>query len=115
MRFPKWSRPKEAERSATPAGVPSRMTVFRKINLEKAADYEATITVSKREDGIVVGRIVGMRPGPTGTEFVTFDPDDLPVPETFGPAAELAGSGGVVGVYDPQDLWASDWPPLQQP
>ena len=56
-----------------------------------------------------------MRPGPSGTEFVTSDPDDLPVPDTFGPAAELAGPDGIVGVYDPQGLWAADWPTLQQP
>ena len=87
------------------------MTTFKRV---ATIDNQPRVILQPVEltNGVIVGRI--FMSGPFGCLPATDEEGghEFPMLESLDKAADSAGPKGTVYVYDPSDLWASEWPAL---
>lgn len=89
------------------------MTVFKKISESEKSQYKVILAPMKRDDQSIAGRVTSIGIGDCGSlDVKTTAPDDPNILDAFEAAASSAGADGIVGVYDPDGLWAAEWPAL---
>jgi hypothetical protein len=89
------------------------LATFKKISKADMSTYKVTLVPMLRDDKTIAGRVTAIVIGDCGSLDVRSTvPDDPAISEAFAQASGFAGADGIVGVYDPDNLWAPEWPPL---
>jgi hypothetical protein len=89
------------------------LATFKKISESEMSKYKVLLAPILREDKTIAGRITSIGLGDCGSiDVKSTAPDDPNILDAFDQAAFAAGADGIVGVYDPAQLWAPEWPPL---
>jgi hypothetical protein len=89
------------------------MATFHKIAESEMSKYKVILAPMLREDKTIAGRITSIGIGDCGSiDVKSTAPDDPGIFEAFDQARAAAGAEGIIGVYDPGELWAPDWPTL---
>jgi len=89
------------------------LAIFKKISKDGMSQFKVTLVPMLAEDKTILGRVTAIVIGDCGSLDVRSTvPDDPSIPDAIEQASAYAGADGTVGVYDPDGLWASDWPPL---
>ena len=86
------------------------MARFIKTDEPHIVSPNVIVFVRKKDDGVVVGRIITMKVTHAGVTPTTTASDDPPVADALRLASDLADAGHVdVSVVDPDGLLQSDW------
>jgi hypothetical protein len=89
------------------------LATFKKISESETSKYKVLLMPIMREDKTIAGRITSIGIGDCGSiDVQTTAPDDPDILTAVEQAASKAGLDGIVGVYDPAELWAPEWPML---
>jgi hypothetical protein len=89
------------------------LAIFKKISESETSKYKVILQPIMRDDKSIAGRITSIGIGDCGSiDVKTTAPDDPPILDAFNQAVSSAGPDGIIGVHDPDGLWAPDWPPL---
>jgi hypothetical protein len=90
-----------------------QLATFKKINASDMSKYKVILAPMMRDDKTIAGRITSIGIGDCGSiDVKTTAPDDPDILDAFGAAAVFAGTDGIIGVHDPAELWAPEWPKL---
>jgi len=90
-----------------------KLAIFKKISGSEKGKYKVLLAPMRRDDQTIAGRVTIIGIGDCGSlDVKTTAPDDPDIFEAFDQAASAAGADGIIGVDDPANLWAPDWPPL---
>lgn len=89
------------------------MATFKKISESEKSKCKVLLEPIMRDDKSLSGRITSIGIGDCGSiDVQSTAPDDPDILDAVGQAASKAGADGIVGVYDPAELWAPEWPAL---
>jgi hypothetical protein len=89
------------------------LATFKKISESEMSKYKVILAPMMREDKTIAGRITSIGIGDCGSiDVKTTAPDDPNILDAFDQAVSFAGPNGIIGVHDPTELWAPEWPPL---
>jgi hypothetical protein len=90
------------------------MATFKKISESDISAYKVLLVPMRRDDQTIAGRVTVIGIGDCGSiDVQTTAPDDPDILAALEQAATAAGAQGIVGVRDPDALWATEgWPPL---
>ncbi len=90
-----------------------KLAIFKKISSSEKSKYKVLLAPMMRDNQTIAGRVTIIGIGDCGSlDVKTTAPDDPDILEAFEQVASAAGADGIVGVDDPDGLWAPDWPPL---
>jgi hypothetical protein len=90
-----------------------KLAAFKKISESEKSKYKVLLQPIMRDDKTIAGRITSIGIGDCGSiDVKSTAPDDPNILDSFDQAASTAGADGIVGVYDPAELWAPEWPSL---
>jgi hypothetical protein len=90
-----------------------KLAIFKKIGKSDMGAYKVTLVPMMRDDKTIAGRVTAIVIGDCGSlDVKSTVPDDPSILDAFDQASGFAGPDGIIGVYDPEGLWAPEWPVL---